>query len=125
MSFIRSYCDYEDFDATAIDNCFESSCSHTCCGKHEPEGFCGATEATESIEEYAYSCTSLGEQVENPGIEAENNRLPIGWITNSTVLVASIVPQGRVHSGQYVVNLKDNGHLSQFIDIDDVSFHAA
>ena len=28
---MRNYCTPEDFDATTIDNCFESSCFHSCC----------------------------------------------------------------------------------------------
>ena len=57
-------------------------------------------------------------------MEAVNNQLPVGWIANSTVLVTSTDAQGRVHSGQYAVNLKDNGRLSQFIDIQEGCFYA-
>ena len=36
---MRNYCTPEDFDATTIDNCFESSCFHSCCGRRGPRGF--------------------------------------------------------------------------------------
>ena len=130
---MRNYCTPEDFDATTIDNCFESSCFHSCCGRRGPRGFrgatgptgaTGATGATGTLGQCSCSCTSLGEQVENPGMEAVNNQLPVGSIANSTVLVTSTDAQGRVHSGQYAVNLKDNGRLSQFIDIQEGCFYA-
>lgn len=43
---MRNYCTPEDFDATTIDNCFESSCFHSCCGRRGPRGFRGATGPT-------------------------------------------------------------------------------
>ena len=64
-------------------------------------------------------CRQRGQLVVNGGMESTANDRPTGWTSNNTNLVSSENSQGRVHSGNWSVNLQDNANLSQIIYSND------
>ena len=61
------------------------------------------------------SCRSQGEMVVNGGMEIIDNCMPTDWAANDTGLVEPVEQQGRVHSGNWAVNLMNGAVLYQDI----------
>lgn len=59
---------------------------------------------------------SLGEMLENGGMEGFEDGIPAGWKTTNPDTVTRQSAQGLTHSGDFAVNLSDGGNLSQRID---------
>ena len=74
-------------------------------GKQGPPGKCDC------------SCESVGELVENGGMEFFNtgSTIPDGWHTTTPSLVSIVNAQGRVHSGISAVNIGDGATITQEI----------
>lgn len=58
---------------------------------------------------------SLGEMIENGGMERFEDGIPAGWMTTNPDAVTEQSAQGLTHSGNSAVNLSDGGNLSQLI----------
>lgn len=69
------------------------------------------------------TCRSQGEMAVNGGMESFTNGVPTGWTANNKDLVTKEDQQGRVHSGNFSVNLKDGAVLSQEISVESGCFH--
>ena len=69
------------------------------------------------------SCRSQGEMAANSGMESFTNGVPTGWTANDKDLVTKVDQQGRVHSGNSAVNLKDGAVLYQDIPVEAGCFH--
>jgi len=54
--------------------------------------------------------------VVNGGMETFTNNVPTGWTTTTPAAVSPVSQQGRVHSGNFAVNLADGANLSQRIN---------
>lgn len=59
----------------------------------------------------------------NGGMEAFTDDVPTGWTANHANLVSKIGQQGRVHSGNWAVNLEDGAVLYQEIAVEAGCFH--
>ena len=59
----------------------------------------------------------------NGGMESFAYGLPTGWSANNKNLVSQVDQQGRVHSGNYSVGLKDGAVLYQEIAVEAGCFH--
>ncbi len=67
---------------------------------------------------------SLGEMIENGGMESFEDGIPAGWMTTNPDAVQKQSAQGLTHSGNSAVNLSDGGNLSQLIgEIREGSFY--
>ena len=60
----------------------------------------------------------------NGGMESFVSNVPTSWSINNSSLVSKVDQQGRVHTGNYAVNLKDNAVLSQSISITGGCYYA-
>ena len=59
----------------------------------------------------------------NGGMEAFTGSVPTGWTANDDSLVSRVGLQGRVHSGNWAVNLADEAVLFQEIAVEAGCFH--
>ena len=59
----------------------------------------------------------------NGGMETFTDHVPTGWTANQSDLISKVTLQGRVHSGNYAVNLKNSAILSQEIAIEPSCFY--
>lgn len=67
---------------------------------------------------------SLGEMIENGGMESFEDGIPAGWMTTNPDAVTEQRAQGLTHSGDSAVNLSDGGNLSQRIGaVKEASFY--
>ncbi len=88
-----------------------------------PTGATGATGATGSTGptgptgECSCNCVSNGELVTNGGMEDIQDDKPTNWIFENEDGISSNDAQGRVHSGNYSVNIEDSSSISQRIPI--------
>lgn len=78
-----------------------------------PTGSTGATGPTGSC---TCSCVSRGELVINGGMEEVIDDKPTGWLFSNPDNIESENSQGRVHSGNWSVNIGDDSTLSQVIN---------
>ena len=62
------------------------------------------------------SCVSKGELVINGGMETVVDDKPTGWLFSNPDNITSENSQGRVHSGNWSVNIVDDSTLSQVIN---------
>lgn len=62
-------------------------------------------------------CRCTGELAVNGGMEEFKDNIPVGWSTNTPALIAKVSQDGRVHSGNNAVNLKDKAVLYQDIKL--------
>lgn len=92
-------------------------------GATGPTGPTGATGATGPTGTCNCACVSRGELVVNGGMEAFTTTIPNGWTVNTATLVSKETQQGRVHSGQSSVNLKNGAALKQEIPITGGCFY--
>ena len=111
------------------DNCHEDKKKHCCtekiicCFKSKgptgptgPTGASGATGPTGPTGNCTCSCVSKGELVVNGGMEVVIDDKPTGWIFTNPDNITSENSQGRVHSGNWSVNIGDDSTLSQIIN---------
>lgn len=61
--------------------------------------------------------------VVNGGMETFADDVPTGWTANDHKLVSSTNQQGRVHSGNWAVNLEDGAILKQEIAVEGGCYH--
>ena len=85
-------------------------------GATGPTGPTGATGATGPTGNCTCSCISRGELVVNGGMEEVIDNKPTGWLFTNPDNITSENSQGRVHSGNWSVNIGDNSTLSQMIN---------
>ena len=86
-------------------------------------GATGATGATGPTGVCMCPCRSRGEILTNGGMEYFTDDVPTGWTANDDDLVSPVDQQGRVHSGNYAVNLRDGAVLYQDVDMSCGCFH--
>ncbi len=79
-------------------------------------GTTGATGPTGPTGNCTCSCVSRGELVVNGGMENVIDDKPTGWLFNNPDNITSENSQGRVHSGNWSVNIEDDATLSQVIN---------
>lgn len=61
------------------------------------------------------TCRPSGELVTNPGMEIVDDGRPAGWTFVNPDGIHSVDAQGRVHSGNWAVNMRDGARLEQII----------
>ena len=81
-----------------------------------PTGPTGATGATGPTGSCTCSCVSRGELIINGGMEEVIDDKPTGWLFSNPDNITSENSQGRVHSGNWSVNIADDSTLSQVIN---------
>ena len=84
-----------------------------CTSPTGPRGSTGATGPTGSC---TCSCVSRGELIINGGMEEVIDDKPTGWLFSNPDNITSENSQGRVHSGNWSVNIADDSTLSQVIN---------
>ena len=84
-----------------------------CTGPTGPRGATGPTGPTGNC---TCSCVSRGELVVNGGMEIVIDDKPTGWLFSNPDNITSENSQGRVHSGNWSVNITDDSTLSQVIN---------
>lgn len=77
----------------------------------------GATGPTGPTGECTCPCQSVGEMIINGGMENVLNDQPTDWLFINPDGVASVDAQGRVHSGNFAVNIEDESAIYQTIPI--------
>ena len=85
-------------------------------GATGPTGPTGATGATGPTGSCTCSCVSRGELIINGGMEEVIDDKPTGWLFSNPDNITSENSQGRVHSGNWSVNIADDSTLSQVIN---------
>ena len=85
-------------------------------GATGPTGPTGATGATGPTGNCTCSCISRGELVVNGGMEEVIDNKPTGWLFTNPDNITSENSQGRVHSGNWSVNIEDDATISQVIN---------
>lgn len=85
-------------------------------GIQGPTGPTEATGPTGPTGNCACSCVSRGELVTNGGMENVIDNKPTGWLFTNPDNIISEESQGRVHSGNWSVNIGDSSTLSQVIN---------
>ena len=84
-----------------------------CTGPTGPRGATGPTDPTGNC---TCSCVSRGELVVNGGMEIVIDDKPTGWLFSNPDNITSENSQGRVHSGNWSINITDDSTLSQVIN---------
>ena len=84
-----------------------------CTGPTGPRGATGPTGPTGNC---TCSCVSRGELVVNGGMEIVIDDKPTGWLFSNPDNITSENSKGRVHSGNWSVNITDDSTLSQVIN---------
>lgn len=79
-------------------------------------GLTGPTGPTGPTGNCTCSCVSRGELVVNGGMEIVIDDKPTGWLFSNPDNITSENSQGRVHSGNWSVNITDDSTLSQVIN---------
>ena len=85
-------------------------------GIQGPTGATGPTGPTGPSGNCTCSCISRGELVVNGGMENVIDDKPTGWLFTNPDNITSENSQGRVHSGNWSVNIEDDATLSQVIN---------
>ena len=80
------------------------------------QGPTGSTGPTGPSENCTCSCISRGELVVNGGMENVIDDKPTGWLLTNPDNITSENSQGRVHSGNWSVNIEDDATISQVIN---------
>jgi len=81
-------------------------------GPTGPTGATGPTGPTGS-----YECCSSGQLVINGGMETVVENQPANWTFTNPDGITSVDAQGRVHSGNYAVNIENDSAIEQTIPI--------
>lgn len=89
-----------------------------------PTGPTGATGATGPTGICVCPCRCKGEALLNAGMEEFNENIPASWYSTTPELITQVTQQGRVHSGNSAVNLKNTAVLYQDINIAESCFYA-
>ena len=84
-----------------------------CTGPTGPRGATGPTGPTGNC---TCSCVSRGELVVNGGMEIVIDDKPTRWLFSNPDNITSENSQGRVHSGNWSINITDDSTLSQVIN---------
>ena len=91
-------------------------------GPTGPTGATGATGATGPTGPTGATgecqCCATGELIVNGGMEDVTEVQPNDWIFTNPDGVTSVESQGRVHSGNFSVNIEDGSAIEQTVDID-------
>lgn len=86
-------------------------------GPTGPTGSTGATGGTGATGQCDCNCVSNGELVINGGMEDIIDDQPTDWIFTNPDGITSNDSQGRVHSGNYSVNIEDESVIEQTIEV--------
>lgn len=94
-------------------------CIIPACRPHDECKKCptGATGVTGPTGQCNCECVSNGELVTNGGMEEIQDDKPTDWIFENEDGITSNDAQGRVHSGNYSINIEDDSSISQRIPI--------
>lgn len=93
-------------------------------GPTGPQGISGPTGPTGPTGVCTCPCRSRGELAVNGGMETFTDDIPKGWSINNADLSNKVGQQGRVHSGNWAVNLENGAVLTQEIPVEGGCFHA-
>ena len=107
--------DKKDNCLCEVVKCLAKNCTGPT-GATGPTGPTGATGSTEPTGDCTCSCISRGELVVNGGMENVIDEKPTGWLLSNPDNITSENSQGRVHSGNWSVNIVDDSTLSQVIN---------
>ena len=102
----KDYKDNKDNCLCEVVKCLAKNCT----GPTVPTG------ATGPSENCTCSCISRGELVVNGGMENVIDDKPTGWLLTNPDNITSENSQGRVHSGNWSVNIEDDATISQVIN---------
>lgn len=80
-------------------------------------GNTGATGTTGATGQCECNCVSDGEMIINGGMEDILDDQPTDWIFTNPDGITSNDSQGRVHSGNYSVNIEDGSAIEQVVDV--------
>lgn len=90
---------------------------YVCCvGQRGPQGPQG-TQGPAG--ECSCPCESMGQMIVNGGMEDVENDQPTNWTFTNPEGVTSVDLQGRVHSGNFAVNIENDSAIEQTIPIID------
>lgn len=92
-------------------------------GLQGDSGATGPTGPTGPKGECDCKCKSRGELIKNGGFENTTNDKPNDWILTNIDGVTSQSSNGRVHSGNKSVNIKDKSKISQTVEINDECYY--
>ena len=98
------------------DNKDSCLCEVVKCLVKDCNGSTGPTGPTGPTGNCTCSCVSRGELVLNGGMEIVIDDKPTGWLFSNQDNVTSENSQGRVHSGNWSVNITDDTTISQVIN---------
>ena len=98
------------------DNKDSCLCEVVKCLVKDCNGSTGPTGPTGPTGNCTCSCVSRGELVLNGGMEIVIDDKPTGWLFSNPDNVTSENSQGRVHSGNWSVNITDDTTISQVIN---------
>ena len=107
--------DNKDSCLCEVVKCLVKDCNGST-GPTGPTGATGMTGPTGPTENCTCSCVSRGELVLNGGMEIVIDDKPTGWLFSNQDNVTSENSQGRVHSGNWSVNITDDTTISQVIN---------
>lgn len=107
--------DNKDSCLCEVVKCLVKDCNGST-GPTGPTGATGMTGPTGPTENCTCSCVSRGELVLNGGMEIVIDDKPTGWLFSNPDNVTSENSQGRVHSGNWSVNITDDTTISQVIN---------
>lgn len=102
----KDYKDNKDNCLCEVVKCLAKNCT----GPTVPTGATGPTGNC------TCSCVSRGELVINGGMENVIDDKPTGWLLTNPDNITSENSQGRVHSGNWSVNIEDDATISQVIN---------
>ena len=91
-------------------------CKPNCC-IISPTGPTGATGPTGPTGRCECNCQSKGQLITNGGMEDIGNNQPTDWTFTNPDGIISIDSQGRVHSGNWAVNIQNDSVIEQTIPI--------
>ncbi|MDO4283518.1 MAG: hypothetical protein Q4D02_07785 [Clostridia bacterium] len=87
-----------------------------CCCCNGQSGETGPTGATGPTGTCSCNCQSKGELITNGGMEMVTDQKPDNWDFINPDGITSEDSQGRVHSGNFSVNMEDDTTLSQIVE---------
>ena len=93
-------------------------------GPQGPAGPQGETCPQGSAGTCSCPCTQRGELIRNGGMEVVANNRPTNWDFTNPSAIISESAQGRVHSGNWSVNMQNDTTLSQRVTVSEGCFYA-
>ena len=88
-------------------------------GPQGPEGPEGPQGPEGPAGECSCLCEAMGQMIENGGMEYVSNEQPTDWVFTNPEGISSIDLQGRVHSGNYAVNIENESSIEQKIPLEN------